>query len=72
MSSLLNNKDLAEIDFNDIEELFAKLTPEEIQLLSDEVDPDVRLILLLLLGINLEHFPVFHPLLDDFNSSKLV
>ena len=45
MSSLLNNKDLAEIDFNDIEELFAKLTPEEIQLLSDEVDPDVCLIL---------------------------
>ena len=40
MSHLLN-KDLAEIDFNDIEELFAKLTPEEIQLLSDEVDPDV-------------------------------
>lgn len=40
MSSLLNNKDLADIDFNDIEELFAKLTPEEIQLLSDEVDPD--------------------------------
>lgn len=48
MSSLLNNKDLADIDFNDIEELFAKLTPEEIQLLSDEVDPDVRLIFTLL------------------------
>lgn len=66
MSSLLNNKDLAEIDFNDIEELFAKLTPEEIQLLSDEVDPDVRLILPLPWGLNLEHFPVFHPLFDDW------
>lgn len=34
------DKDLASIDFNDIEELFSKLTAEELQLLSDEVDPD--------------------------------
>lgn len=34
------NKDLSDIDFADIEELFSKLTPEELQLLSDEVDPD--------------------------------
>jgi tropomodulin len=36
----LQGKDLAEIDFNDIEELFAKLTPEELELLAEEVDPD--------------------------------
>ena len=35
-------KELADLDFGDIEELFAKLTPEELQLLSEEVDPDVR------------------------------
>lgn len=34
------NKDLAEIDFTDIEELFAKLTPEELEILGNEVDPD--------------------------------
>lgn len=33
-------KELADLDLGDIEELFAKLTPEEIQLLSEEVDPD--------------------------------
>lgn len=38
--SAFGNKDLSEIDFSDIEELFAKLTPEELQLLSEDVDPD--------------------------------
>jgi len=38
--SHFGNKDLAEIDFTDIEELFAKLTPEELEILSNEVDPD--------------------------------
>lgn len=33
-------KELAELDFTDIEELFAKLTPEELEILSNEVDPD--------------------------------
>lgn len=41
--SHFGNKDLAEIDFTDIEELFAKLTPEELEILSNEVDPDVRI-----------------------------
>lgn len=36
------NKDLSEVDFSDIDELIAKLTPEEIELLNGEVDPDVR------------------------------
>ncbi len=42
------NKDLAEIDFTDIEELFAKLTPEELEILGNEVDPDVCLLWLYL------------------------
>ena len=40
------NKDLAEIDFTDIEELFAKLTPEELEILGNEVDPDVCIFLI--------------------------
>lgn len=36
----LANKDLSEISFDDIEELFNKLTPEELEILSSEVDPD--------------------------------
>jgi hypothetical protein len=35
-------KELADYDFTDIEELFAKLTPEELEILSNEVDPDVN------------------------------
>ena len=35
-------KELADLDFSDIEELFAKLTPEELEQLSNEVDPDVN------------------------------
>lgn len=38
--SHFGNKDLSEIDFTDIEELFAKLTPEELEILGNEVDPD--------------------------------
>lgn len=33
-------RDLAEVDLGDIEELLSKLTPEEIELLNNEVDPD--------------------------------
>ena len=50
------NKDLSDIDFADIEELFSKLTPEELQLLSDEVDPDVRIYLSCLLLIEISCF----------------
>jgi hypothetical protein len=41
MSFNLRNKDLTDVDFEELEELFAKLTPEEIELLNNEVDPDV-------------------------------
>jgi hypothetical protein len=34
-------KDLADVDFSDIDELLSKLTPEEIEILNGEVDPDV-------------------------------
>ena len=33
-------RDLAEVDFSDIDELLAKLTPEEMEMLNNEVDPD--------------------------------
>lgn len=36
-------KDLSEVDFSDIDELLSKLTPEEIEILNGEVDPDVNL-----------------------------
>ena len=49
------NKDLAEIDFTDIEELFAKLTPEELEILGNEVDPDVCLLAWLIFLIKLSH-----------------
>ena len=38
------NKDLADLDFDDIDALIAKLTPEEIEILNNEVDPDVSTI----------------------------
>ena len=34
-------RDLANVDFSEIDELIAKLTPEEIELLENDVDPDV-------------------------------
>ena len=34
-------RDLATVDFSEIDELIAKLTPEEIELLNNDVDPDV-------------------------------
>ena len=34
-------RDLAEVDFSEIDDLISKLTPEEIELLNNEVDPDV-------------------------------
>lgn len=33
-------RDLAEIDFSEIDDLISKLTPEEVELLNNEVDPD--------------------------------
>ena len=47
MSTLLKKKDLSEIDFSDIDELLAQLTPEETEKLSDELchDPDDRLMI---------------------------
>lgn len=38
--SYYKQKDLSEVDFSDLDELFAKLTPEEIEILNSEVDPD--------------------------------
>lgn len=35
------NKDLSQVDFSDIDELINKLTPEELEILNNEVDPDV-------------------------------
>ena len=42
MTSAYKQKDLSEIDFSDIDELLAKLTPEETELLGDELchNPD--------------------------------
>jgi hypothetical protein len=36
-----NTADLADVDFEDIDDLLNKLTPEELDQLNDEVDPDV-------------------------------
>lgn len=41
MSYNWQNKDLSQVDFSDIDELINKLTPEEIEILNSEVDPDV-------------------------------
>lgn len=41
--SKLKNKDLTDIDFAELDELIAKLTPEEIEILNSEVDPDVSI-----------------------------
>lgn len=38
--SFYKQKDLSEVDFSDIDELLSKLTPEEIEQLNNEVDPD--------------------------------
>lgn len=40
----LYGKDLSEYDDVDVDELLAQLTPEEINILAKEVDPDVRII----------------------------
>lgn len=39
----LYGKDLSEYDDVDVDELLAQLTPEEINILAKEVDPDVSL-----------------------------
>lgn len=39
----LYGKDLSEYDDIDVDELLAQLTPEEINILAKEVDPDVSL-----------------------------
>lgn len=41
----LYGKDLSEYDDIDVDELLAQLTPEEINILAKEVDPDVSLCL---------------------------
>lgn len=38
----LYGKDLSEYDDVDVDDLLAQLTPEEINILAKEVDPDVR------------------------------
>lgn len=43
----LYGKDLSEYDDVDVDELLAQLTPEEINILAKEVDPDVRNLLLI-------------------------
>lgn len=43
----LYGKDLSEYDDVDVDELLAQLTPEEINILAKEVDPDVRKLLLM-------------------------
>jgi len=41
MTTALNrNKDLADVDFDDIDDLLNKLTPEELEELNNDVDPD--------------------------------
>lgn len=40
----LYGKDLSEYDEIDVEELLAKLSPEEINILAKEVDPDVSFV----------------------------
>jgi hypothetical protein len=45
------NRDLAEVDLSDLDELIAKLTPEEIEILNNEVDPDVNNLVLMKLKI---------------------
>ena len=39
--SSYRTRDLAEVDFSEIDDLISKLTPEEIELLNNDVDPDV-------------------------------
>ncbi len=43
MYKLKGQQDLADLDLDDLDELIAKLTPEEIEQLENEVDPDVCL-----------------------------
>jgi hypothetical protein len=54
MSFASRNRDLTDVDFEELEELFAKLTPEEIEQLNSEVDPDVSNFFLNLIGPRLE------------------
>lgn len=48
----LYGKDLSEYDDVDVDDLLAQLTPEEINILAKEVDPDVRESKLSLLSLN--------------------
>jgi len=41
----LYGKDLSEYDDIDVDQLLAELTPEELNILAKEVDPDVSLLL---------------------------
>jgi tropomodulin len=47
----LYGKDLSEYDDVDVDELLSQLTPEEINILAKEVDPDVSLILYMFLAL---------------------
>lgn len=46
----LYGKDLSEYDDVDVDELLAQLTPDEINILAKEVDPDVSLLLLTIIS----------------------
>lgn len=46
--SYTKHKDLSEVDFSEIDDLLSKLTPEEIEILNNDVDPDVSLTLFIL------------------------
>jgi tropomodulin len=40
MSYNYRTKDLSEVDFSDIDELISKLTPDELEILNNDIDPD--------------------------------
>ena len=43
LAGKLMGKEVKELDDKDIDELLASLTPEELEILSTEVDPDVSI-----------------------------
>lgn len=62
IAAKLLGKEVKDLDDKDIDDLLASLTPEELEQLSNEVDPDVSSIFLLILPL----FYLVFKLLTDY------
>lgn len=66
----LYGKNLSEYDDLDVDQLLSQLSPEEISILSKEVDPDVSISAILLPIKNHSTSPAFHQLSQTHVSSN--